>query len=488
MLRKTGIVLVAFTTGIAFGQKSLTVQSYMDGIKAEELKKHLVVLASDAYEGRETGKKGQKMAAEYLVKAFKEMGCSTAPGMTGYEQYYDVIETKPGGDLVLNSKALKFKSDFVYLSAKSKLQLDKVNLYTKEELALTNPEQAVLVHTVKSMDVRTEMATLRKGLSKSVKAIVLLTQDYDTLFKYMGHYATGASMRLADEVQKSNEVPVFLVRASSMDGAFDKAHKYLIGKGKQKEAKKDKTAGTFSCLINNDEQRLTSSNVLAYIPGSDPVLSKEVVVITAHYDHIGIENGVVFNGADDDGTGTVALLELAQAFMEAKNNGKGPKRSLLIMPVSGEEKGLLGSAYYASHPVLPLAETIADLNIDMIGRDDIAHAKESNYIYVIGSNMLSDDLHNANEQANRDYTQLNLDYRFNSKTDPNQFYYRSDHYNFAKNGIPSVFYFSGVHEDYHQSTDDVEKINFDKAEKVARLVFATAWNLADAKNRPVVKQ
>jgi Zn-dependent M28 family amino/carboxypeptidase len=235
--------------------------------------------------------------------------------------------------------------------------------------------------------------------------------------------------------------------------------------------------------LNTQEEKLTSSNVLAYIEGSDPVLSKEVVIITAHYDHIGVDHGVVYNGADDDGTGTVALLELAEAFMEAKKNGEGPKRSVLIMPVSGEEKGLLGSDYYSSHPVIPLENTVADLNIDMIGRNDIAHEKDTNYIYIIGSNMLSNDLHDVNERANNKYTQLKLDYKFNSLSDPNQFYYRSDHYNFAKHSIPVIFYFSGVHEDYHQPTDDVEKIIFSKTEKVALLVFFTAWDLSNAAKR-----
>jgi Zn-dependent M28 family amino/carboxypeptidase len=153
------------------------------------------------------------------------------------------------------------------------------------------------------------------------------------------------------------------------------------------------------------------------------------------------------------------------------------------MPVSGEEKGLLGSDYYSSHPVIPLENTVADLNIDMIGRNDIGHEKDTNYIYIIGSNMLSNDLHDANERMNAKYTQLKLDYKFNSLSDPNQFYYRSDHYNFAKHNIPVIFYFSGVHEDYHQPTDDVEKILFSKTEKVARLVFFTAWEIADASKR-----
>jgi Zn-dependent M28 family amino/carboxypeptidase len=199
---------------------------------------------------------------------------------------------------------------------------------------------------------------------------------------------------------------------------------------------------------------------------------------------MGIDNGVVYNGADDDGTGTVALLEIAEAFMAAKKEGNAPLRSILIMAVSGEEKGLLGSSHYVDHPIIPLEQTVTDLNIDMIGRNDIAHENSSEYIYIIGSNMLSTDLHKANEKANSTYTQLSLDYKFNRLDDPNQFYYRSDHYNFAKNNIPSIFYFSGIHEDYHQPTDDIEKINFTKVERVARLVFSTAWIVANETERP----
>ena len=190
--------------------------------------------------------------------------------------------------------------------------------------------------------------------------------------------------------------------------------------------------------------------------------------------------------ADDDGSGTVALLELAEAFSAAKKEGKGPRRSVLIMPVAGEEKGLLGSQYYSKNPVYPIENTVADLNIDMIGRIDEKHEGNPDYIYIIGSNMLSTELHQINEQANTAFTKLELDYTFNKKDDPNQYYYRSDHYNFAKNNIPVIFYFNGVHADYHKATDTVDKINFQKMEKITRLVFYTAWELANREERIVV--
>lgn len=227
-----------------------------------------------------------------------------------------------------------------------------------------------------------------------------------------------------------------------------------------------------------------SENIWAFIEGSEK--PDEILVISAHYDHVGMKNGEVYNGADDDGSGTVALLEIAKAFQQAKKDGNGPKRSILFLHVTGEEHGLHGSRYYTENPLFPLGKTIADINIDMIGRRDEAHNASNDYVYVIGSDYLSTDLFNAVENANKAYVNTSLDYKFNDRNDPNRFYYRSDHYNFAKNNIPSVFFFNGVHADYHQPTDEAEKIEYDALEKRTKLAFAVAWELANAKNRPVV--
>ena len=226
-----------------------------------------------------------------------------------------------------------------------------------------------------------------------------------------------------------------------------------------------------------------SENIWAYIEGSEK--PDEVIVISAHYDHIGIENGEVFNGADDDGSGTVALVEIAKAFQKAKNEGRGPKRSILILHVTGEEHGLHGSRFYSDNPLFPIAKTVANINIDMIGRRDEFHTN-NDYVYLIGSDFLSTDLFNACETANKKYVNTFLDYKFNNKTDPNRFYYRSDHYNFARFGIPSVFLFNGVHEDYHQKTDEVSKIEFDALTKRTKLAFGIAWEVANAEKRLVV--
>lgn len=240
---------------------------------------------------------------------------------------------------------------------------------------------------------------------------------------------------------------------------------------------------SFLNAIRNDNLS-DSENIWAFIEGSEK--PDEIVVISAHYDHIGVINGEVYNGADDDGSGTVALLEIAQAFETAKKEGNGPKRSILFLHVTGEEHGLLGSSYYSQNPLFPLANTVADINIDMIGRHDQFHNDSSNYVYLIGSDYLSSDLHNICEAANTNYSKLFLDYKYNDRNDPNRFYYRSDHYNFAKNGIPSVFLFSGVHADYHKATDEVDKIEFDVLAKRTQLAFTIAWELANRENRPVV--
>jgi Zn-dependent M28 family amino/carboxypeptidase len=233
--------------------------------------------------------------------------------------------------------------------------------------------------------------------------------------------------------------------------------------------------------IEKVSERFETENVLGLVEGSDK--KEELIVITAHYDHVGKSGDQIYNGADDDGSGPAAVMELAQAFTLAKKEGNGPRRSILFMTVTGEEKGLLGSEFYSSNPVWPLEQTVANLNIDMIGRVDPEHENMDEYIYIIGSDHLSHDLHTINEEVNKLYTGLKLDYKYNDTEDPNRFYYRSDHYNFAKHNIPIIFYFNGTHKDYHQPTDTIEKIRFDLLKKRSDLVFYCAWELANREHR-----
>ena len=240
---------------------------------------------------------------------------------------------------------------------------------------------------------------------------------------------------------------------------------------------------TFMNAKSRGENLPDSENILAYIEGSEK--PNEVIVISAHYDHVGMKNGVVYNGADDDGSGTVAVMQIAKAFQESKKAGNGPKRSILFLHVTGEEHGLFGSEWYSDNPIFPLANTVANLNIDMIGRDDPEN-RGKQYVYVIGSEMLSSDLKKINESANSKSVNLELNYKYDDPNDPDRLYYRSDHYNFAKHGIPVAFYFDGIHEDYHKPTDDPEKIDYPLLQKRAQLIFATAWELANRPERIVV--
>lgn len=289
---------------------------------------------------------------------------------------------------------------------------------------------------------------------------------------------------------------LFKIASDEMEGrdtgseGQKKAGKYMISEYKKMGIKhSDKMNDYYQKVpkesLNSRNGSLSDSdNILAFIEGTEK--SNEIVVISAHYDHIGRnKDGVIYNGADDDGSGTVALMEIAEAFHISKKNGHAPKRSILILHVTGEEHGLLGSKYYTENPIFPLDNTVVDLNIDMIGRSDQKN-KGKDYVYVIGSEMLSSELKKIIETANKSTNNLELNYRYDDPNDPQRLYYRSDHYNFAKHNIPVAFFFDGIHEDYHKPTDDPEKIDYELLKKRTQLVFASAWELANRDLRIVV--
>ena len=295
----------------------------------------------------------------------------------------------------------------------------------------------------------------------------------------------------ADELKKN----LMVIASDEMEGretgseGQKKAGVYMIDYYKNLGVSYPKALGSYyqkvpkEALKSRRGELPDSENILAFIEGTEK--PEEIIVISAHYDHVGTNNGVVYNGADDDGSGTVAVMEIAEAFQQAKKAGKGPKRSILFLHVTGEEHGLLGSKYYSENPVFDLKNTVANLNIDMIGRSDKEN-EGKNYVYVIGSDMLSTELKKINVAANKATQNLELNYKYDDPNDPMRLYYRSDHYNFAKHGIPVAFFFDGIHEDYHQPTDDPEKIDYPLLQKRAQLVFATAWELANRKERIVV--
>lgn len=487
---------------------------YGNTITQSDLRRHLSVLASDEYEGRETGAKGQKMAAAYIREHFINCGIPPVPDaeakglINGYEQPFPLELSRPGGlSLLVDGAPIGFMQEFFYLS--ERLREDYM---TDTVVYAGYGDGAQLTGAVKSAasggvilmledGVRVsrtdrppadffQQLTRKATLAGSVGARVLLVaspQARDMMEQY-AHYITTPRMKLvdgkSDKEAKKAQVQTIIIDQVTAERILRK------GKLSWKKALRngDKPARALPCAFGahyvSTDQRLQGENVLGYVEGGDK--KDELVVITAHYDHIGTDHGDVYNGADDDGSGTVAVMEMAEAFARAKAEGHGPRRSMLFMPVSGEEKGLLGSEWYSDHPVFPLASTVADLNIDMIGRVDTQHTIAPPYVYIIGSDRLSTELHRINEEANAVYTNLMLDNTFNSEDDPNRFYYRSDHYNFAKHGIPVIFYFNGVHDDYHQPGDEVSKIRFDLLEQRSRLVFYTAWELANREQRIMV--
>lgn len=488
------IVGVFFACSGAQGQPDSVVSRLGSTITAEGLREHLEILASDSFLGRETGKEGQKRAAAYLRDCFQSMGVppldsAEFPGIrSGYFQPYRVIESKRGRtELYVDGHPLRRPDQYFYLNEvlQEPFSIRHLRLLSGGELdssILLNGAHVILRTRSGGGWTKNELRPkLDLLISRGVEVCFVVLEDVDFNEMKEQVHLEGTSMKLAEDPTQGVRAP----RSTQVFFVAEGAVRDLLGRKGARRFERAEEARLLRVKLRVGASRgdtiLETENVLAFVQGTSH--PEELVVISAHYDHIGEEGGVVYNGADDDGSGTAALLEIAEALVTAKREGRGPARSVLIMPVSGEEKGLLGSRYYSDNPVFELERTIANLNIDMIGRIDSAHSGSDNYVYIIGSDRLSTDLHNVNEKANAEYVRLTLDYAFNAEDDPNRFYYRSDHYNFARKGIPCIFYFSGVHEDYHQAGDDVEKIRFDLLEKRARLVFHTAWQLANQPSR-----
>ena len=489
------VALSAFALISVAQEYDKNAEKYSKTITAGELKEHLYIIASDKFEGRETGKKGQKMAMDYLIESFKSFGINP-PENQGFTQTFNLIEqTTKNVNLLIGNKDFTVLKDFSIspsIIMKQEIENEIVFIgYGIEEEGYNN---------YKDLDIKGKAVFIMEGMPKKGKvegewfmkerielakekgASLVMFQSpqlKDNLIKYE-HYYDKPKLVLKEEVDENETIVVAVTTDLTQEIAEQAGMKWkkVLKKGLNQENGQELE---FKLEIDKPTEFLTSENILAFIPGTEK--PEEVVILTAHYDHIGKEGDVVFNGADDDGTGTVTMLEIAQAFQQAVVDSVGPKRSILIMPVSGEEKGLLGSKYYSNHPIFPLENTVANLNVDMIGRYDESHSEEDNYIYLIGSDKLSSELHGVSEKVNELYTKIDLDYTFNDENDPNRFYYRSDHYNFAKNNVPVIFYFSGVHKDYHKETDTVEKIDYEKTARVARLVFLTAWELANREGR-----
>ena len=485
--------------------------NYAKSITSEDLRAHLSLLASDEYEGRETGKKGQKMAAEYISKVFNSLNIPEQAG-GGYFQRYPVLESTIGKmEMKVNNTSYKFLEDYYLVQdfnsqklSNNKIlfagfgisdsvynDLEKINIKDKIVMVIKGEPKSKkgiyqLSRTVNPSEnyQKSEKYKIEKLATLKPKVILIVNPEFDQTVKNYKKWIMEPKMDLEKDLETLNATVIYISPklARELLGLTEKKFDAMVSKmNNQGKPQTKVSSSTLTYNFTKNRKSIETENVLGFVKGSK--FPEEVIAITAHYDHIGVIDGKVYNGADDDGSGTSAVLELAQAFSKAKEDGKGPKRSILFMTVSGEEKGLLGSDYYTSNPVYPLENTVANLNIDMIGRVDEKHKENPNYVYLIGSDKLSTELHGISEMSNKKFGKMELDYTFNDPADPNRFYYRSDHYNFAKNNIPVIFYFNGVHEDYHKDTDEIDKINFDLMAKRTQLVFYTAWEIANRDSR-----
>ncbi|MCB0496906.1 MAG: M28 family peptidase [Cyclobacteriaceae bacterium] len=494
-MKKLGIILLLFSVVLpVFGQEELMKQ-YAAGIDQPEMKEILTIIASDALEGRETGTRGQKMAAAFIADYFHEIGLKPVvptPGGLSYYQKFDLESSQAGTTyLKIGDKTYANGEDVLYygtanMSKPATGQTVYVGKGTDEDYAAVKTEGKVVVLDGSDGFFQQWRAARDKAFENGASLVVIMAKNKDKDFKNMldhyGSYFMSSRLGFKQENQDVN-AGAFLVAPTTAAALLNSTSEKMAKAVEEKRPDKIK-GNSIEYLSTRETTTVETENILGYLEGTDK--KDEVVVVTGHYDHIGKHNGEVNNGADDDGSGTTSVLKIAKAFAQAKKDGHGPRRSMLFMTVTGEEKGLLGSEYYVNHPIFPLDQTVVDLNIDMIGRLDDAHKDDRQFVYVVGSDKLSTELDELSKKANKEFTHLDLDYTYNDENHPDRIYYRSDHWNFAKNNIPIIFYFSGIHEDYHKPTDTVDKIQFDLLQKRAQLVFYTAWVIANRDNRLVV--
>ena len=502
------IISLLLFTSYCFSQTDAP-WKYAETITQQGLKTQLSVIASAAMEGRETGTEGQRKSAAYIEEQFKEIGLTSPASLKDYQQFYSLLkDTLIPKILKIGKKNYRFGQDYIITpGTDEKSEFNAKNIifagygisdlnyddYTgkdvkgKVAVIFSGEPKAgdtFLISGTSTPSIWGYSFTRKAMVAKQKGAIALLVVNLkiDNITDLASKSKTSNIYFPRQQSTAGEKVPVVTVAPYVIKNIFGRTGTELTAYAEGGIPLKDFNAevNVKSKLVYKRIKTETSaSNVIGYIEGSD--LKNQYVFLTAHYDHLGKKGNVIYYGADDDGSGTAAVVEMARAFAKAKADGFGPRRTLVFMTVSGEEEGLLGSEYYSDHPAFSLGNTTVDLNTDMIGRIDPERNYDDsmNYVYVIGNDKLSTDLDPISVATNKKYTQLELDYKFNAVDDPLRIYFRSDHYNFAKKGVPILFFFDGIHKDYHKPTDTVDKINFDLLEKRTRFIFLTAWDIAN---------
>jgi hypothetical protein len=496
-MRITILFLAAFLPLLAVAQKKdKSILKFAKQIDAAEMKKHLYIIASPEMEGRDTPSPGLEKAADYIEEQFRNLGI--APANKGsYRQYYSLFrDSMTSASLEVNGLRFEMNKDFQpfgnnyaasmrfseivfagygILDGEVRNDYEGLDVAGKMVMILDGVPAGYKPSVSGFQSPATSFGKMSSAMKKGATALIIVYNNFPR-----NNMNTGGNWNM--NAFRSSQPPfTFSVSPSVAAAMLGKPGLDVL------TAYKDRTLvhGMFTSETMLEYSKVTKttqvSNILGMIEGSDK--KDEYVFVTAHYDHVGKRSdGSIYYGADDDGSGTTAVIEMAQAFAKAKAEGKGPRRTMVFMLVSGEEKGLWGSRYYTEHPIFPLEKTTVDLNIDMIGRIGNEYQKDkdsTNYVYVIGDDKLSTELTPITDQVNAQYGGLKLDRKYNDPNDPNRFYYRSDHYNFAEKGVPVIFYFNGVHADYHKPTDTPDKINYSLMEKRGRFIFHTAWEMAN---------
>lgn len=496
---------------------ALAQKKQLQSITENDLKAHLEFIAGDNLKGRDffTEVPGLDIAADYLKSQCSKMGL--APGFEDYFQDIEMEAVTPDPDQSLfslkdSSGAVVYQTKDMFtlnVSAKNDTITGDVvfagygwyNEETKyndtKDLDIKGKIVLVMTRTLEqakggaSPEMETEMKKMSKAMMGGAKALVLVNDPLNPDAEFMGSvkkYATGGGLKLKGG-KSFPSIPMKLVF-----GKEALANKILENTGKtladlQQEINNSESPKSFAVnglqadvKLINSKRTVYGKNVVAFVEGSHPQLKNECIVFTAHYDHLGTDDkGRVFNGADDNGTGTVALLEIAEAFQSMK---KKPKRSIIFVWVTAEEKGLLGSNYYAQHPLIPLEQTVVNINLDMVGRsaDEELKAVETetkslagpNGLYII-SGKQSSELLEMSDKISKEFD-LNLSDELSGA-----FLTRSDYFHFYRRGVPVLGLSTGLHSDYHKTTDELEKIDYSKMKRVSQYAFSVAYKLA---NRP----
>ena len=479
-------------------QKPEDAEKYATLITAEGLKEKLTILAGAEMEGRETASPGQKRAASFIEERFKSMGLKPGNGES-YQQlftvYQDVLSDKK---LMVNGRTFLWDQEYAFSLA----TISSGNWNYNSVVFAGNGvvDSAAKINDYAGLDVKGKLviiidagtaASANRGMggssinkinaarSRGAAGIWVVTGDFPK--KNPTQLKGRMSIKAPTTTSASNNFLVATVSPDVASAAIGRTS--TLTAAQWKEIPNGTYISEIKVTAQKSTESLESSNVIGILPGTDK--KEEYLFITSHYDHLGKVGDVIWYGADDDDSGTVSVMQMAEAFAAAAKKRMGPRRTIAFMAVSGEEKGLLGSEYYSDHPIYPLDKTTANLNIDMVGRVDTERktADTLNYVYVIGHDKLSSELPGINEGANNKYTGLVLDYKFDDPNDKNRIYYRSDHYNFARKGVPILFFYDGMLlADYHKPTDTVEKINFPLMEKRAKMIFHTGWEMANRDN------